>query len=103
MDTIGNAATLKFNNISQPFGNVKTTTSGTTRYFYFNYAKIGQLTLFENNLTMIHGDTLVLQQTPDAPEFYANYFKRIRCRKGFPEFIKLAGFNCIFQRKRNSP
>jgi hypothetical protein len=78
IDSGSNGQTLTFSHITQPYGNMTTSMSGTTTYLYFNYSKVGQLTLFENNWIRTASDTLVLQQTFLAPEFTSNYFRRIQ-------------------------
>ena len=78
IDTSSNRVYLKFNNITQPAGNTTSAVSGNLTFLYFNFSKIGQLTLFENNWTSSPGDTLYLIQSPTIPESTTNYFKRIQ-------------------------
>lgn len=78
IDANANGVILKFLNITQPFGTNTSEVSGGIHFLFFNTTKIGQLTLFQTNITSSPGDTLNLTSYPITPEFTSDYFKRIR-------------------------
>lgn len=78
MDSITYGVTLKFLNITQPYGNNTIATTNGPTFLFFNTAKIGQLTLFEENATSSPGDTLVLTSSPVTPEATNDLFRRIQ-------------------------
>jgi hypothetical protein len=69
--------TLKFNNITQPFGDTTSETSGNITEVYFNYSNIGRLVIFQNNRASIAGDTLTLVRYPITPETPVSSFIRM--------------------------
>ncbi len=78
IDSSANRVTLDFVNITQPFGTNTSGESNGVYFLFFNTAKIGQLTLFQTNITSSPGDTLDLTSYPLTPEFTSDYFKRIQ-------------------------
>jgi hypothetical protein len=73
-----NGVTLKFLNINEPYGTNTIVVTNNTTFLFFNTAKIGQLTLFQNNLTSSPGDTLMLTSSPITPDPTYSWFKRIQ-------------------------
>jgi hypothetical protein len=78
IDSNANGVFLKFLNITEPFGTITSEESNGIYFLFFNTAKIGQLTLFQTNITNSPGDTLDLTSYPITPEFTSDYFKRIQ-------------------------
>ncbi len=68
IDSSANRVNLDFVNITQPFGTNTSGQSNGVYYLFFNTAKIGQLTLFQTNITSSPGDTLDLTSYPLTPE-----------------------------------
>jgi hypothetical protein len=77
IDSSANGVVLKFSNINEPAGNNTTGQVDGVNFIAFNFLKIGQLTLFQNNSTMALGDTLQLIQYPIIPEATVSLFKRM--------------------------
>ena len=68
---------IKFNNITQPFGDTTSVTVGNMTEAFFNYSQIGRLVIYQNDELSISGDTLTLLRYPITPETPVNLFKRI--------------------------
>lgn len=68
---------IKFNNITQPFGDTTSVTIGNMTEAYFNYSQIGRLVIYQNDEMTISGDTLTLLRFPITPETPVSLFKRI--------------------------
>jgi hypothetical protein len=68
---------IKFNNITQPFGDTTSVTVGNITEAYFNYSQIGRLVIYQNDEISISGDTLTLLRYPITPETPVSLFKRI--------------------------
>ncbi len=68
---------IKFNNITQPFGDTTSVTFGNITEVFFNYSQIGRLVIYQNDELSISGDTLTLLRTPITPETPVILFKRI--------------------------
>ena len=68
---------IKFNNITQPFGDTTSVTVGNITEIYFNYSQIGRLVIYQNDEMTISGDTLTLLRYPITPETPVSLFKRI--------------------------
>jgi hypothetical protein len=77
IDSSANGVVLRFNNIDQPAGNDTIGQSDGVNFIAFNFVKIGQLTLFQDNATSTPGDTLYLLQYPIDPAATMSLFKRI--------------------------
>jgi hypothetical protein len=77
IDSGMNGTILTFNNITEPAGNNTEVMVGGITYFYFNYDKIGQLLLFQQNRPYFNGDSLILGQEFMAPESTTNYFRKL--------------------------
>jgi hypothetical protein len=77
IDSGMNGTVLTFNNITEPAGNNTMVTVGGITYFSFNYDKIGQLLLYEQNRPDFYGDSLILGQEFMAPESTTNYFRKL--------------------------
>ncbi len=77
IDSGANGVILNFLNITQPYGTNTSEESNGIYFLFFNTAKIGQLTLFQTNITSSPADTLDLTSYPLTPEFTADYFKRV--------------------------
>jgi hypothetical protein len=69
--------TLQFSNISQPAGDTTSRTSGNITYLYFNFAKVGRMTIFQNNVIIVSGDTLTMLRNPITPETPVSTFVRV--------------------------
>jgi len=77
IDSGTNGTILTFNSITEPAGNNTQVMVGGITYFYFNYDKIGQLLLYQQNRPDFYGDSLILGQEFMAPESTTNYFRKL--------------------------
>ncbi len=68
---------IRFNNITQPFGDTTSVTVGNMTEAFFNYSQIGRLVIYQNDEISISGDTLTLLRYPITPETPVSLFVRI--------------------------
>jgi hypothetical protein len=68
---------IRFNNITQPFGDTTSITWGNITEAFFNYSQIGRLVIYQNDEMLLSGDTLTLLRYPITPETPVSLFKRI--------------------------
>jgi hypothetical protein len=72
-----NGTVLTFNNITQPAGTDTVVVAGNLSYFFYNFIRVGQLTLFQHDHPFLQGDSLVLTQESTGFEYTTDYFRKI--------------------------
>jgi hypothetical protein len=77
IDSGTNGTILTFNNITQPVGTDTVVVAGNLSYFFYNFIRIGQLTLFQYDRPFLQGDSLVLTQESTGFEYTTDYFRKI--------------------------
>jgi hypothetical protein len=72
-----NGTVLTFNNITQLAGTDTVVVAGNLSYFFYNFIRIGKLTLFQYDHPFLQGDSLVLTQESTGFEYATDYFRKI--------------------------